>query len=76
MVTKQSSFIEKLTNFPELVFPVAWGDENAQVDEETADEFKKIVYGADRLVLGLSVGLGFVLGGILFFAGIFMCIFA
>lgn len=73
MDAKNSSYVKKLKNLEDVLFPILWADENAEVDDETADLFKLVVQGSEKLVLGISIGLGMVLGGILFVAGIGMC---
>ena len=61
-----------LENVPELIFPILWADETAELDEENADKFKSLVLTPTKVVDGVSIGLGMVVGSILFVLGAFM----
>ena len=67
--------IEKLdlvANVPTLVFPVLWADETAELDSTTAEDFKSMVLMPQKIVDGVAIGLGIVLGAVLFVAGLFL----
>ena len=61
-----------LSNVPELIFPIMWADETAELDEENADKFKSMVLVPSKVVDGVAIGVGMVLGAILFFVGLFL----
>ena len=39
----QEPYIDDLANVPELMFPVAWLDEGADIDQENIDKIKSMV---------------------------------
>ena len=51
------------------LFPVLWADEGADLDEENENKFKDMVIKPSNIVNGVSVGVGMVLGAILFIIG-------
>ena len=65
--------LDLTSNLPEVdVFPVLWADEGADLDETNADKFKDAVLKPSQLVNGLSIGLGVVVGALLFMIGVFI----
>lgn len=65
--------IDKLKNVKDILFPVFWADETAGLTQEYADLYQDTFVFAQNLILGISIAVGFVLGGVLFIAGIWMC---
>ena len=66
--------LELMENVPELIFPILWADETAELDDENADKFKSLVLTPTKVVDGISIGLGMVVGSILFVVGAFLLI--
>ena len=62
-------------NLPQVdLFPVLWADEGADLDEENEVKFKDAIENPINIVSGLSIGVGMVLGSLLFITGIaFRC---
>lgn len=52
------------------LFPILWADEGAELDEEGANDFKDMVETPIKIVNGLSIGLGIVVGSVLFVIGV------
>lgn len=52
------------------LFPILWADEGAELDEEGANDFKDMVETPIQIVNGLSIGLGIVVGSVLFVIGV------
>ena len=65
--------MDLLKNVQDRLFPVVWADETAELDKENEELFKATVIFAENLVLGISIAFGFVVGGLLFLAGLYMC---
>ena len=59
----------------EMIFPIMWADETAQLDAENADKFKSMVLMPTKIVDGVAIGLGIVLGSIMFLVGMFFICF-
>lgn len=70
---KSVAAIDKLKNVKDILFPVFWADETAGLTQEYADLYQDTFVFAQNLILGISIAVGFVLGGVLFIAGIWMC---
>ena len=64
-----------LSKVPNLIFPIMWADETAQLDSENAEEFKSLVLNPTKVVDGVAIGLGIVVGGILVVVGLLMIFF-
>ena len=64
-----------LSKVPNLIFPIMWADETAQLDSENAEEFKSMVLNPTKVVDGVAIGLGIVVGGILVVVGLLMIFF-
>ena len=70
---KSYEHLELTANLPKIdVFPVLWADEGADLDETNEKKFKDSVIKPSQIVNGLSIGLGMVLGLLLFMIGIFI----
>ena len=70
---KSYEHLELTENLPKIdVFPVLWADEGADLDETNEKKFKDSVIKPSQIVNGLSIGLGMVLGLLLFMIGIFI----
>lgn len=52
------------------LFPILWADEGADLDTTNADKFKDAIVKPSNIVLGLSIGMGMVLGALLVIGGI------
>ena len=70
---KSYEYLDLTSKLPKIdVFPVLWADEGADLDETNEKKFKDSVIKPSQIVNGLSIGLGMVLGLLLFMIGIFI----
>lgn len=66
-------FLDITKDLPKVeLFPVLWADEGADLDQESEDKFKSMILTPINVVNGLSIGMGVVLGALLFVFGIYM----
>jgi hypothetical protein len=62
-------------NLPNVdLFPVLWADEGADLDEENEEKFKDMIVKPSMIVNGLAIGLGMVVGALMFIFGIFILV--
>ena len=54
------------------LFPILWADEGGDLDTANADKFKDAIVKPSRIVLGLSIAIGMILGAVLVLIGIYM----
>jgi hypothetical protein len=64
-----------VSNVRNMVFPIMWADEMAQLDKENADKFISLVLTPTKIVDGVAIGIGMVLGSIMFLAGMSFLLF-
>ena len=64
-----------LSKVRDLIFPIMWADETAQLDSANAEDFKSMVLNPTKVVDGVAIGLGIVVGAILILVGLSMTCF-
>lgn len=69
----QSEDITALSKITPNIFPMAWGDENAELSEDDTKDLEKLMSMSTSVINFLWIGLGIVFGIVLIIAGSVIC---